>query len=220
MGFLHDYSCVLVAHPKNKQAYVAVTWPGLIGVLSGMNDQGVSLAVMVVHDEKGCAPGVPFGLAFRRALEQSKSAKEVSVLLSHTALTVSNNLMVVDGGGTALLLELASADPRVVERVPDKRGLIFSTNHFLSPERKQTRMSLTYLSSVSRLRSVETACAKKGAITVPVAITALRAGAAGVRNVQSMIFLPKSGKLYVALGKTPAAQHEFVELDPDVLLNG
>ena len=220
MGFLHDYSCVLVAHPKNKQAYVAVTWPGLVGVLSGMNDQGVALAVMVVHDEEGCAPGVPFGIAFRRALEQSKSAADVSALLSNTQLTVANNLMVVDGNGDALLLELAPTSPGVVERHPDARGLLFSTNHFQSPARKETRMSLTYLSSTSRLRAVENACVHQDVLTVPVAIAALRAGAAGIRNVQSMVFLPKSGKLYVALGKPPAAQHEFVELDAESLLGG
>src|SRR5262245_47749933 len=37
-------SVVLVFHPKDRNAFVAVTWPGLIGVLSGMNEHGLTLA--------------------------------------------------------------------------------------------------------------------------------------------------------------------------------
>jgi hypothetical protein len=217
MGFVHRYSYVVVAKPEGKEPYVSVSWPGLVGVLSGMNRAGVSLAVMVVHDEHRCEPGVPFQLAFRRALEESKSTDDVTRKLRATKLTVTNNLMVVDKNGSADVLELAPDG--VVARGPDARGRILSTNHFLSPERKESRVSLTYLSSRRRLAAAEKVCDAAPKITVPVAIEGLRAsaGTAGL-NVQSMVFQPRSGSLWVALAKPPAAKSDFVKLERADLL--
>src|SRR5262249_14198417 len=76
MGFLHRYSYVVAAKPAEGEPYVSVSWPGLIGVLSGMNRANVALAVMVVHDERSCHAGVPFQLAFRRALASSKTTAD------------------------------------------------------------------------------------------------------------------------------------------------
>ena len=215
MGFLNRYSYVVVAKPTEGEPYVSVSWPGLIGVLSGMNRSGVSLAVMVVHDEHTCTPGVPFQLAFRRALSTSKTTAEVEANLRATTLTVTNNLMVVDAQGSARLLELSPSG--IATRGPE-HGRLYATNHFLTEERREPRLSLTYLSSRRRLAAAEKKCNAADKITVPVAIDGLRASAAGFTNVQSMVFLPRSGELYVGLQKPPAASHELVKLSKSELL--
>lgn len=216
MGFIHDYSCVVVARPKGKTPYVSVGWPGLVGVLSGQNASGVALAVMVVHNEKGCASGVPFQLAFRRALETAKTADDVKTLLDATPLTVTNNLMVVDKDDRARVLEL---DPEGIHaRYPDRKGRLFATNHFVSREKRESRASLTFLSSMIRLGAVDRTCRSRDRIGVPLAIDGLRSAAPARMNVQAMVFTPRSGDVWVALGKPPAADREFVRLGGDWLL--
>jgi hypothetical protein len=214
MGFLHEYSCVVVARPQGKKAYVSVSWPGVLGVLSAQNDS-VALSVMVVHDGHGCEPGVPFELAFRRAIEQASTSAEVQKLLEGTTRTCANNLMVVDKTGDARLLEIA---PRqIVVRPADAHGHVAATNHFRSDELRERRASLTYLSSRERLAAVERVCAREERTTIGGAIEALRAAAPRM-NVQSMIFQPGKGELWVSLGKPPAADHPFVRLGPESLL--
>jgi hypothetical protein len=214
MGFLQEFSCVVVARPEGKKAYVSVTWPGVLGVLSAQND-ALALSVMVVHDEHGCRPGVPFELLFRRAIEQASTAEEVQAILAKNDRTVTNNLMVVDKGGDARLLEIGL--DAIVARKPDASGHVAATNHFISPELRERRASLTYLSSVERLNAVERVCAKHEKVTIESAIEALRASAPRI-NVQSMIFEPAKGELWVAFGKPPAANKTFVRLEREALL--
>ena len=214
MGFLQDFSCVVVARPEGKKAYVSVTFPGVLGVLSAQND-ALALSVMVVHDEHGCRPGVPFELLFRRAIEQASTAEEVQALLSRSDRTVTNNLMVVDREGDARLLEIGL--DAIIARKPDASGRVAATNHFVSPELRERRASLTYLSSVERLNAVERVCAKHEKVTIESAIEALWAAAPRI-NVQSMIFQPGKGELWVAFGKPPAASRPFVRLEREALL--
>jgi hypothetical protein len=222
MGFIHRYSCVFVVKPSKGAAYAAVGWPGLIGVLSGQSARGVALAVMVVHDERGCVEGVPFQLAFRRALERAGTSDDVARILGDTPLTVTNNLAVVDRDGRARVLELGPDG--VVAREGSR---LVSTNHFESTARAEPRFSLTYLSSIARYAAVEriasaprlaTARLAGSEVTVETAIEALRASAPPLMNVQSMVFLPRSGALEVALGRPPAAKRAWVKIEKAQLL--
>jgi hypothetical protein len=211
MGFLQDYSYVVVARPANKTPFVSLGFPGVLGVISGENARGVALAVMVVHDEHGCVAGVPFTFAFRRALETADTTEDAIATLERLPRTVANNLMVVDRHETARLLEITPAG--IVARSPDARGLLSSTNHFQSKELREPRMTLTYLSSKQRLGAVEKTCRDESRITVPVAIAALRAAAPARINVQGMIFEPATRSIHVAFGKPPAVTRPFVKLD-------
>src|SRR5579884_2947808 len=42
------FSTVFVYHPKGRNAFVSIAWPGMIGVLSGMNEHGLALANMEI----------------------------------------------------------------------------------------------------------------------------------------------------------------------------
>ena len=50
LGYVHEYTLVTVYKPNDKHAFAAVGFPGLLGCLSGMNDAGLTVAVLeVVH---------------------------------------------------------------------------------------------------------------------------------------------------------------------------
>jgi hypothetical protein len=212
MGYLGRYSIVSVVKPTGKKAFVSVGWPGLIGVLSG-ESHDVALSVMVVHNAEGARAGVPFQLAFRRVLEQAGSAAEAEAQLRATALTVTNNLMVVDRGGDARVLELHPDG--IVARHPDANGRLVSTNHFVSPERRQARLSFEFISSLRRYRQVEDACpAGEGPLTIATARRALEAASVDIVTLQSMVFLPAAGALEVSLpGRPPSTKGTWVRID-------
>ncbi|RMG08764.1 MAG: hypothetical protein D6731_21155 [Planctomycetota bacterium] len=195
MGFLQRFSLVVAARPRGRRAYVAVGWPGLVGVLSGQSG-ALALAVLVVHDGLPPRPGLPFQLAFRRVLERAESVSEAERLLRRLPLTVANNLALVDAAGEAVVLELS---PEGVEaRRPGEEGALLATNHFLTRARRRPRASLTYLSSRRRYAALRrVARARRGAWDLRSARRALDAAAVPL-TVQSMVFLPRAGALEVA----------------------
>ncbi len=215
LGFLGRYSVVVVARPQGKRPYVSVSWPGLLGVLSGQNDR-LALAVMVVHDLGGARSGVPFQLAFRRVLEEAGDVDAAEALLRATPLTVTNNLTLADTEGEVRVLELHP--DRVVARGPSRDGRVVSTNHFVSPPLRQPRASFTYLSSLRRYRAVRRACPGVGRVDLEDAQGALAAAATSF-TTQSMVFLPAQGAVEVAFtDRGPAPERGFVRLSREVLL--
>jgi hypothetical protein len=81
LGYVHQYSLVTVYRPAGKRAFATVGFPGLLGALSGMNDAGLSLAVLEVLDVKAPEPnfnarGTPYGLCLRTVLEECATIAE------------------------------------------------------------------------------------------------------------------------------------------------
>lgn len=210
MGRLGRYSLVVVARPEGRRPFVSVGWPGLIGVLSGQSE-ALALAVMVVHNADGARAGVPFQLAFRRVLEEAEDVAHAERLLRDMPLTVTNNLMVVDRAGGARVLELHPDG--IVARGPDRAGRLVSTNHFVSRERRQARLSIEYVSSLRRYRAVCDATEEPGPLALEDARAALDAASVPV-TLQSMIFLPAAGALEVSLpARGDATNGRWVRLE-------
>ncbi len=215
LGFLGRYSIVVVARPEGRRPFVSVTWPGLLGVLSGQND-ALALAVMVVHEGNDVRSGVPFQLAFRRVLEQAGSVDEAEALLRATPLTVPNNLTLADASGGVRVLELHPDG--IVARGPDEDGAVVSTNHFVTRERRRPRATFTYFSSLRRYRAVEAACPADGPLALEDAHAALEAAATSF-TAQAMVFLPAAGAVEVAFSRRgPATRAGFVRIGPEHLL--
>lgn len=210
MGRLGRYSIVVVAKPDGRRPFVSVTWPGLVGVLSGQSD-ALALAVMVVHNADGAVAGMPFQLAFRRVLEEAGDAAAAERLLRDLPLTVTNNLMLVDRAGESRVFEL-HPDGIAVRR-PDRAGRLVATNHFLTRERREARLSIEYVSSLRRYKAVCDAADDPGPVTLAQAREALDAASVPI-TVQSMIFLPAEGALEVSLpARGDATKGRWVRLE-------
>jgi Acyl-coenzyme A:6-aminopenicillanic acid acyl-transferase len=160
---------------------------------------------------------VPFQLAFRLALEQATSTDEVEQLLRATPLTVTNNLMVVDQEGVARVLELTPDG--ITTRSPDERGRLACTNHFLTRENRELRVSLTYLSSARRYSTAHKALRGRGPFTLEDARRTLDEVSVSILTQQSMIFLPAQDAMEVAFReRPPATRGEWVRIDVGALL--
>jgi hypothetical protein len=46
LGYLHEYTLVTVYRPRGKRAFVAVGYPGMVGVVSGINDAGLAVTAL------------------------------------------------------------------------------------------------------------------------------------------------------------------------------
>ena len=141
LGYIHEYTLVTVYRPKGKHAFAAVGFPGLVGVVSGMNDAGLTVAVLEVLDtKKGEAKfnmqGVPYQLCLRKVLEECTTIAEAKKLLEGMNRTILINVAVADPKGVAVF----EVSPQHVVQRDASKGVCVCTNHFCTDDmRPKTR---------------------------------------------------------------------------------
>jgi len=212
-NILHKMTVVLVFEPEGKTPVASITWPGLVGVLSGLNSRGVAGATMMIHKGKRIRPGLPYMMMYREALERARKTADVHDSIKAAHRTCPNNFMVVDSTGAAEVLEW---DQEVVARRPAEGGCACSTNHFRTEALEGTGWRL----GVMRYRRLERFIEdERGSIDIAKIKNALQGVATPwFLNVQSMIFLPAKRELHLATGdKMPMAAQRWVRIERRVL---
>jgi len=207
LGVAHKYSCVIVYHPKKGHAVASVTFPGIVGVLSGLNDAGVAAGVMEARVAGLQTTATPNALVFRTALTGAASTEDVLRVVKTRARSTNNNLMICDAKGNAACAELSIG--KVVARRPEN-GVIYSTNHFTSKELGRPWMCwrLPRLrKALSGTAKVDEALAKK--ILADVAVKQA--------TMHSIVFRPAACSFLLAAGRPPAPDHKFVLFKKSVL---
>ncbi len=201
----HHYGVVFVYHPKDGHEFVSVGFPGLVGVLSGMNDAGLAEAIMEVRGYGSSLKAAPYAMIFRQVLQECATTSEAITLLRRTSHSTGNNLMLADAYGNARVAELTPTT--IGLRRPDHH-LLFATNHFRSPPLWQNI-------DCSRYRTMQSfALSHYGRLDVPAMQRLLLQVARLDRTLQSMVFIPETRELYIAMGILPAAAGSFVHLAP------
>lgn len=126
-GVADRQSIVTIVRPAGRHAFAAVTWPGLIGVLSGMNEHGLALANMEVRRQPRVADAMPYPLLYRTVLEECRTVAEAIKLLADEPRQTANNLMLVDATGDRAVVEIRPTGI-AVRRAEADRPLV-ATNH-------------------------------------------------------------------------------------------
>ncbi len=198
------YSVLLIVKPAGRYAFAAISWPGLIGVLSGMNEHGLALASMEVDREGGLPVAMPYTLLYRSILERCKTVDEAIALLQSTPRQTPNNLMLMDASGNRAVAEITPE--KVVVRRGQAAAALVSTNHHRGTDQDtpgQCRR-YDYLHDASK-----TSFGKIGVAQIE---TMLGHVAQGKLTLQSMIFEPSTRLLYLATGSV-ATSREYRRID-------
>ncbi|HEX5136286.1 MAG TPA: C45 family peptidase [Planctomycetota bacterium] len=212
-NILQRMTVVIVWSPEGGAQLAAVTWPGMIGVLSGMNAEGVSGATMLVHKGRPRRPGIPYLMMYRQALAAAHKKDDVYAEISKAKRTSCNNFMVVDATGASEVIEF---DPEVIVRRPATNGCVCSTNFFASDDLRDRCVPW----GKGRYQSLADFLDREhGRIDLDLVKKALADVATPFYlNVQAMVFLPGKLEIHVAEGgELPAAKRPYVRLSRDVL---
>lgn len=125
-----EKKAVFLVHEQGHIAYASVSWPGLIGVMTGMNAEGLAL---VVHGGRARTPrsmGEPVPHTMRDLLGAARTTREAVAILKTKEPMVSHILMIADASGDVAIVERAPGEPIFVRRGAGKVPL---TNHFEGP---------------------------------------------------------------------------------------
>jgi len=197
-GILDGASFLLIARPEGKHAFAAPAWPGLVGVQSGMNEKGVSIADMVDMANKDVSPGVPHVFRMRAALEEADDVAEALALMRPMPAGSTQNLMLCDEK-TAVAIEVGPRRFGVREPVD---GLVFATNNFVSPLAGGPADEDDTCPRYKRL--LELTSEAKGKIDAHQARRFISATSISYINLHAMVFVPAERLLLFARGTTLA----------------
>jgi hypothetical protein len=113
--------------------FASVSWPGLVGVVSGMNLEGVAVFVNGARAREPVTHGEPVVFGLREVLERAHDTREAVDILAKQPVMVSHVVLVADAHGRFAVVERAPGAPAFVRDSwpdPDRVAL---TNHFEGP---------------------------------------------------------------------------------------
>jgi hypothetical protein len=205
LGVADKYTTLFIVRPDDgRYAFASVGWPGLIGVLSGMNEHGLSLANMEVARQPRLPQAMPYTLLYRTVLERCRTVDEAVKLLQNTPIQTANNLMLMDAGGDRAVVEL-SPDTGVHVRRGLPEAALISTNH----QRDQDQDTPGRCWRYDYLH--KTAAAEFGHVDVT-DIEHMLGHVGNKSTLQSMVFEPANRVIYLAAG-ADASHREYGRLD-------
>jgi len=196
LNIADKYSTVFVYHPTGRYAFVSIGWPGMIGVLSGMNEHGLCLANMEVPRSTRLPGAMPYTLLYREALERCKTVNEAVELITKTPRQSANNLMLMDAAGDRAVLEI-TPEGVAIRRAGPSQPLI-STNHQRGQDCDTPGRCWRY----DDLHQDGTE--EFGHIGVNELETMLAEVSPGKATLQSMIFEPATRTIYLSTGASAA----------------
>src|SRR6266404_3367257 len=121
---------VQIVAPEGRLAFVSIAWPGMTGVVTGMNAAGIWVSVNGARAGTFDEHGVPVVFTTRAILEEAHTLDEAIAIATRDAPMASHMLLLADG---------ASGESAVVERAPGLAPAVrrarttIVANHYATP---------------------------------------------------------------------------------------
>ncbi|MCC6556668.1 MAG: hypothetical protein IT372_27220 [Polyangiaceae bacterium] len=140
---------VFLVREDGRIPYASVAWPGLVGVVTGMNAEGLALAVHGGRAREPRARGEPVVHTMREVLGRARDVDGALAILGAAEPMVSHLVMLVDAAGAVAVAERAPGAPLHARR---GRGKVPLTNHFEGPLASDPRNAAVLAATSTRAR--------------------------------------------------------------------
>ncbi len=216
LSIAHAASMVICYEPEGQRRYSGITWPGFLGLLSGMNEDGLALAMMLVYGHKRSEhlDGQPFPLVFRRVLAECSNVNEAVKFLETRPYCTTTNVMLADKGRHAARVQL-HMKKAIVDRSSPEKPALACTNHFL--EKGYRSFAFTWFSSTLRLGHLRRAIASGVKFDVDRIKALLQKTAIPTINIQRIVFKPERLEYEVAFGHPTTGKRRYVTIPREAL---
>ncbi|WP_379968096.1 C45 family autoproteolytic acyltransferase/hydolase [Epilithonimonas sp. UC225_85] len=117
--------------PENGIPYMSVSWPGMIGVVSGMNKEGITVTINAGKSKVPMTAKTPISLVTREILQFAKNIDEAIAIAKKRKVFVSESILVGSANDKSAVIIEVSPDNFGVYNVKNSSQLV-CTNHFQS----------------------------------------------------------------------------------------
>lgn len=215
-------------NPSEGHKFMSVTWGGMTGVVSGMNDRGLTVTINAGKSKIPWIAKTPVSIVTREILQYASTIEEAVAIAKKREVFVSEAIFI----GSALDKKAA-----IIEVSPDNFGVydvenshqLLCSNHFQSEAYKNDKRNLKWIEeshSMYRFERIEELISADKKMNVDDAVAILR-NRKGLENKEigfgnekalnqllahhGIVFKPESRKVWVS--SNPYQLGEFVEYD-------
>ncbi len=223
-------------HPSEGYRFMTVTWGGFIGVVSGMNEKGLTVTINAAKSSIPSGSATPVSLVAREVLQYAKNIDEAIAITRKRKMFVSESFLV----GSA-----ADNKAVIIEKTPDsldiydpQKKFIVCANHFQSKGLGNSQSNLEQLNESAsdyRFKRVMELLDTTGSNTVQKTINLLR-DRKGLHNTDigmgnekainqlishhSIVFEPKKLLVWVSTSPWQLGSYVAYDLHKIFALNG
>ena len=167
---------VYYVQPEKGHDFIYVAWPGMIGVVSGINDQKIAVTINAGHSDDTRTIGTPVALVVREVMQHSATLEDAIERIKKSTMFVNESFLIADGKtGTAVVVE--KTPTRCEVRNPENSHII-AANHFLMPAFQNDTEHKEYIeqgtSTIRFARTKELLDQSKGHLSPKTAMNILR----------------------------------------------
>jgi hypothetical protein len=198
---------IAILRATGKHVVASIGWPGYTGVVSGINDAGVTACILLNRhaESAGLTMGTPLGYRVRALLEDCATCDEAITAFGASPVGSDNFVVIADATHAAVVWQTG---PTTTLRVDPKDLWLFCTN---APE----------VAALGGPTDARGQCLRTLAAAAPTADaiwmhTALAAVYLTSQNAQSMVFIPAERRLHLATGSAGRAAALSVWRDVDL----
>jgi len=195
-------SSLIVIESGSGHRFASLTWPGLVSVVTGMNDAGLAVADLMAlgtGNGKKPRPGVPVLFILRSVLERADSVDAAMDWIQKERRTIPQNYALADPSG-AKVVETGATHFRIR---PSTEGLATITNYWR--EEQGGAKDQRYGKMLSQAGSGKLGVTQLQGILAETAL--------GDLNIQAVVLEPRSRTAQVAHGKPPVARGTWTTID-------
>jgi hypothetical protein len=145
---LHETTLLAEYVPKKGKKFVAVTSPGMVGVITGMNTAGLGVGQDMFRpvDKGGFPSGLGMWLLGRKVVQYAGSIAQAESIIRAADEVAPAFILVGDAKGAGAVFEIynrkvapryadwISGDPNAPDAIESKDDLVVVTNHAFTPE--------------------------------------------------------------------------------------
>ncbi|AZA55484.1 C45 family autoproteolytic acyltransferase/hydolase [Chryseobacterium sp. G0201] len=130
--------------PEQGIPYLSVSWPGMIGVVSGMNKEGITVTINAGKSKIPLTAKTPISFMTREILQYAKNIDEAIAITKKRKVFVSESILVGSANDKNAVIIEVSPDNFGVYKV-ENTSRVFCTNHFQSEAYKNDKRNQKHI---------------------------------------------------------------------------
>ncbi|PKQ45490.1 C45 family autoproteolytic acyltransferase/hydolase [Confluentibacter flavum] len=132
---------IAFVNPTSGHNFMSITWGGMIGVVSGMNDKGLTVTINAGKSKIPLVAKTPISMVAREILQYASNIEEAVDIASKREVFVSESILIGSAKDKkAVLIEVSPSHFGVYE--VENTNLLICSNHFQSEPYKNDRRNI------------------------------------------------------------------------------
>lgn len=134
---------IAFVNPTEGYNFMSVNWPGMIGVVSGMNDQGLTVTINAGKSDIPWVAKTPISILTREILQYASNIKEAIAIAKKRQVFVSESIFIGSAkDNRAITIEVSPKNFGVYE--VDNSNQLICSNHFQSEAYAEDKKNLLH----------------------------------------------------------------------------